>query len=80
MIAPKKKTAPEIIGFHLGWDMREVSANRYQSTRYAAPAVYVCGSDYYCAPAGTQAPPKGFRWKEAGEHYGRKVYLAKGSK
>ena len=47
----KRRTAAEIIGFHFGWDIRDVSETRYQSTRYTAPAVYVIGDDYYAAPA-----------------------------
>jgi hypothetical protein len=70
------KTAPEIIGFHLGWDMAEVSDARYQSTRFSSPGVYTCPHDYFCAPTAKQKPPKGFAWKEVGEHYGRKVYRA----
>ena len=73
----RKRTAPEIIGFHLGWDIRDVSEGRYQSTRYATPGVYVCGEDYFCSPSGSQKPPAGFDWAEAGEYYGRKVYRAK---
>lgn len=33
-----RRTAPEIIGFHFGWDMRDVSETRYQPTRYTNPA------------------------------------------
>ena len=68
------KTAPEIIAFHIGWDMAEVSESRYQ--RHTAPGVYVCGSDYFCAPTKSQKPPKGFDWQKVGEHYGRPVYRA----
>jgi hypothetical protein len=70
----KRRTAPEIIGFHLGWDMRDVSEGRYQ--RYSNPAVYVCGSDYYCAPTASQKPNSDFQWDVVGEYYGRKVYIA----
>lgn len=74
--AAKRRTAPEIIGFHFGNDMREISAGRYQ--RYANPAVYVVGNDYYAAPS-NKAPPKhdvGGPWQEIAEYYGRKIYRA----
>lgn len=72
----KRRTAAELIGFHLGWDMRDVSEGRYQSTRYAAPAIYVCGDDYYCAPSGSQVPPKGWNWEPVGTYYARTVFRA----
>jgi hypothetical protein len=75
----KRRTAPEIIGTLLGWDMADVSEGRYQSTRYNAPGVYVCGNDYYCAPSGAQKPPRGWDWKREGEVYGRAVYRAEPS-
>jgi hypothetical protein len=71
----KRRTAPEIIGIHLGWDMAEVSDGRYQQTVYANPAIYVCGDDYWAAPSNNRAPkkPEG-NWREDGEHHGRKVF------
>jgi len=75
----KRRTAAEIIGFHFGWDIRDVSETRYQSTRYTAPAVYVIGDDYYAAPADNR-PPKyelGQAWTLFAEHYGRKIYESK---
>lgn len=71
----KRRTAPEIIGFHLGWDMRDVSECRYQPTRYTSPGIYTLGPYYYAAPSNNK-PPKNFPgpWKEVGEHYGRKVF------
>lgn len=74
----KRRTAAEIIGFHFGWDMRDVSDTRYQSTRYVSPAVYVIGQDYYAAPSNNQ-PPKyevGKPWVFVAEHYGRKIFCA----
>lgn len=78
MTTTRKRSAPELIGFHLGSDMRDVSDGRYQSTRYAAPGVYVVGGSYWCAPTSTQKLPEPDRWSwtEAGEYYGRKVYWA----
>jgi hypothetical protein len=70
----KRRTAPEIIGIHLCWDMRDVSEGRYQ--RYSSPAVYACGSDYYCAPTTNQKPPLDYQWDVVGEYFGRKVYIA----
>lgn len=72
------KTAPEIIGFHLGWDIRDVTEGRYQ--RYQSPNVYVCGSDYFCCPTATQKLPKNVSenpWDKVGTYYGRDVYRAK---
>ena len=74
-----RRTAAEIVGFHFGWDIRKVQDTRYQSTRYANPAVYVIGDDYYCAPSNNQ-PPKyelGQAWTEIAEHYGRKIFESK---
>lgn len=72
--AEKRRTAPEIIGFHLGWDMRDVSEGRYQPSRYCNPAVYVASEDYFCAPTGKQKLPAGFAWERVGEYYGRRVF------
>ena len=71
----KKRTAAEIIGFHLGWDMREVSDSRYQPTRYSSPSIYTAG-DYYWAAPSSNAPPKNMKgqWSEVAEYYGRKIY------
>lgn len=72
------KTAPEIIAFHLGWNMPDVSDGRYQ--RYSAPGVYVCGNDYFCCPTASQTLPKGISespWEAVGTYYSRTVYRAK---
>lgn len=71
-----RRTAANIIGFHFGWDIRDVSETRYQPSRYSNPAIYVIGQDYVAAPA-NNLPPKNMKgdWKEIGEHYGRKVFL-----
>ena len=74
----KRRTAAEIIGFHFCWDARDVSETRYQPTRYATPAVYVIGDDYYAAPS-NNSPPKydlGKPWAEIAEHYGRKIFCS----
>ena len=72
----KRRTAPEIIAFHFGWDMREVSETRYHPTRISNPAVYVIGDDYYAAPADNRAPKHqvGRPWEEFAEYYGRKIF------
>lgn len=70
------KHASEIIAFHLGWDIRDVTDGRYQPSRYYNPSIYVGSENYYCAPTAKQKLPKGFKWKEIGEWYGRKVYCA----
>lgn len=74
----KRRTAAEIIAFHFGWDMREVSDTRYQSTRYTSPALYVIGNDYYAAPS-NNLPPKyevGGNWHVIAEYYNRKIYCS----
>jgi hypothetical protein len=76
----KRRTAPELIAFHLGWDMRDVSEARYQPSAFANPAVYVIGNDYMCAPTGKlprdpQSPDR-WDWKLVGTYYGRNVYRA----
>lgn len=74
-----KRTAPNVIGTYLGWDISDVSDCRYQPTRYASPAVYTIrlsgGIEYVCCPSGSQKPPRGFPdWKPIGEMYGRTIY------
>jgi len=78
-MAKTGKRANEIIGFHLGWDIADVSEGVYQPTRYSAPRVYVCGDDYFCCPSGNQKPPAGFDWEKVGTYYERDVYRAKPS-
>jgi hypothetical protein len=71
----KRRAAPEIIAVHFSCDIRDVTDGRYQSTRYASPAIYTFGTDYYAAPANNK-PPQNMPgdWREIGEHYGRKVF------
>lgn len=69
------KRANEIIAFHLGWDITDVTDGKYQ--RYTNPSIYVCGDDYYCCPTAKQKLPKGFNWTGAGHQYGRDIYKAK---
>lgn len=73
-----RRTAANIIGFHFGWNITDVSETRYQSTRYTSPSIYVLGDSYYAAPA-NNLPPKNMKgaWEEIGEHYGRKVFELK---
>lgn len=75
----KRRTAAEIIAFHLGWDIADVRGDRYQSTRYANPAIYNMGQHYWAAPSDNRAPKAevGQPWEEVGEHYGRKVFRSK---
>lgn len=74
----QRKTAAEIIGFHFGWDIRDVSENRYQPTRYSNPAIYLIGQDYYAAPSDNRTPrcEVGKPWVEVAEYYGRKVFYS----
>jgi hypothetical protein len=66
------KQANEIVAFHLGWDMAEVSDCRYQ--RHTAPAVYAIGDHYFTAPTAKQKLPVDWEWERVGEYYGRPVY------
>jgi hypothetical protein len=75
----KRRTAPEIIAFHLGWDMSDVSEGRYQSTRIVNPGVYLGPQgDYYCSPTAKQKLPvlEGLTWEKCGNEYGRDIYSA----
>lgn len=78
-----KRSAPEIIAFHFSSDISEVRDMRYQPTRYASPAVYCWGEDYYCCPTARQKPPKDpdfedtFEWKELATYYGRTIFFSK---
>jgi hypothetical protein len=77
---PRKYTAPYLIAFHLGCDMRDVTEGRYQ--RYTAPNVYVCGSYYYACPAGSQKLPDlgsgTTQWEKVGTYYERNVFRTLG--
>lgn len=69
------KRANEIIAFHLGWDIKEVSDGRYQ--RYSSPNIYVCGGSYFASPTKGQKLPSTVsdnEWKLVGEYYGREVW------
>ncbi|WP_150526511.1 hypothetical protein [Roseibium sediminis] len=70
------RTAPEIIGFHLGMDWLDVKDGVYQPSRYKTPRVYVCGDDYFCCPTAKQKLPSGFNWKLRGTEYGREIYIS----
>jgi hypothetical protein len=70
------RTAPEIIAYHLGWDIADLHDYRYQSTRYANPSVYALESGYYTCPQKGKIPTHdmGAPWRMVGEYYGRKVF------
>lgn len=77
----KKRSAAELIATHVGWDMAEMSDYRYQSTRWASPAIYALPSGYYAAPtpANIARLRKGYaelNWVLDGECYGRPIYRA----
>ena len=73
----KRRTAAEIIAFHFSADIRDIQDCRYQSTRYASPAVYTIGEYYYCSPNAGQAPPRDWTgWERIGTHYERDVMRA----
>lgn len=82
-MSTKRRTAAECIAFHLGWDMRDVSDNRYQAGRQKH-AVYSIGDSYYCCPPAGQNPPgnkfpDSWNWVKVGESYGRPVYCSEAS-
>lgn len=75
--AEKRRSAPWMIAFYLGWDIKEISEARYQPTRYHAPSVYSGGDSYFCCPSGSQQPPKDLGpWTKVFSEYGRDVYKA----
>lgn len=69
----KRRTAAEIIGFHLGWDMRDVSETRYQPGTYNRAALYTIGDHYFCAPSDGKRP-YGWPWELVGTYYDRPVF------
>jgi hypothetical protein len=71
----KRRTAAEIIGFHMSSDIRDIQECRYQPTRYASPAVYTIGDFYYCCPSSpTQKMPMGGIWEFVAMYYGRSIF------
>lgn len=70
-----RRTAANIIAFHFGWDIKDMTEQRYQPTRYSSPSIYSLDQSYFAAPSNNQ-PPKNMKgnWKVIGEHYGRKVF------
>ena len=81
MATNRRVTAAERIAFLTSTDFAEMKECRYQSTRYASPAVYVLGNDYYCSPTNymRKFPDVGYRWELIGTAYGHGVYCAKAS-
>lgn len=83
MTKRQKYTGAYIIAFHFCSDVRDVTENRYQPTRYVSPAIYTLGDDYYCCPAAGKDPPRNrdftdaWEWEPIGEHYGRTVYRSR---
>lgn len=75
MAKHRNKSAAECIGFRYGWDMRDVSDNRYQAGKQSLP-VYTMFNGYVCCPPAGVKPPTGWAWKADGEAYGRTVYYA----
>lgn len=73
----RRRSAAEVIGFHIGWDIRDVSDCRYQAGRTSC-AVYAIGDCYMCAPPAGQPPPNGWHWiPEPAQVYFRTVYVSK---
>lgn len=74
----KRRTAPEIIATHLGWNITDVSDGIYQ---HYTPTVYVCGNDYYCCPPKSNGRLPNIKghgettpWKKVGTYFERDVY------
>ena len=78
----KRRTAAEVIAYHRGYDFAEMADCRYQPTRWAAPAIYVCGGDYYAAPGDPGQIAKlrkgyaGLVWQHVADAYERPIYCA----
>ena len=79
-----RRSAAEIIAFHFCADIADIRDSRYHPTRFASPAIFTVGDNYYCAPSGSQKPPQDrefseprWDWKPIGTYYGRTVYEAK---
>lgn len=71
-----RRSAAEIVAFHLCTDISDVRDARYQQTRYCE-AVFSMGRYYYCAPTlGKRLPNVGYEWEPVGTYYGRDVYRA----
>ena len=81
-MATKRRTAAEVIAFDRGCDFAEMSECRYQSTRWASPAIYVCGNDYYACPSNPRQIAnlrRGYAdmvWQHVSDAYGRPIYCA----
>jgi hypothetical protein len=77
MATTKRRSATELVAFHLGWDMADVRDCRYQAKRGEMP-VFTCGDSYYCCPPEGEHPGnlKGFTWIADGTAYGRTIYTA----
>ena len=76
----KRRSAAELIATHLNYDMAEMSDYRYQSTRWASPAIYALESGYYAAPTPAnigrlRKAYAGLNWVVDGECYGRPIYI-----
>ena len=75
----KRRTAAELIAYHVGWDMAEMSEYRYQSTRFVSPAIYTVADSYYAAPTAANVSRlrkgyAGLKWQCVGQEYGREIW------
>lgn len=81
-MATKRRSAAELIAFHIGYDFAEMAEYRYQSTRWSSPSIYASPSGYYAAPSNPQQIAKlrkGYAdlvWQHVGDVYGRPIYCA----
>jgi hypothetical protein len=82
-----RRSAPEIIAFHLGWDINDVKDTQYCPTQLAAPRVYSIdlrhdGIEYayLAAPSNNKMKPNyaNLEWVKIGEEYGRFIFGATG--
>lgn len=81
MATIKRRSSAEVIAFYRGYDFAEMAECRYQPTRWATPAIYTLGDDYYASPVARDEGKlkrgyAGLVWQHVGDAYGRKIYCA----
>jgi hypothetical protein len=74
---PRKIVKPGamILASTFGWDVRDMSSYRYQSTTRTKGAIYAIGQQYFTVSA-TKPTSEGLVWREYGEQFWAKQYDA----
>jgi hypothetical protein len=72
-VIKRRRSAAELVAFHLCADIADVRDSEYQRGRTAV-RVFTWGDDYFCAPPSGKIPPKDRTWTLAGTYYDRPVY------